>query len=222
MDAAESIELMDIHVHTPPKRLRKNLNLSLCIVCQLQTEHDFFSITTGKRYVVRTSPMYSRPCTIWGIWISYNSEEQNSWYYCTSAHELESQATWHRKCYIATTHPGKIKRAKKTSWRSCSKKQHFGNITSKGIGQLEKLILNWTKVKKMCGPLGQCDHHHCRTILSLFLLPTFFSRGYTCHMYMQCMQRTRRRYRFVKQWNLKSKTEYSNVSDRHLCHRCQI
>ena len=82
------------------------MDLSLCLVCQLQTDEELVENPSSYEHLVhsisiRASYREAKYVEIWANLKEYNSQELNL-----------KGATWHRKCYQEATHSGMIKRSK--------------------------------------------------------------------------------------------------------------
>ena len=82
------------------------MDLSRCIVCQLQTDEELVENPSSYEHFVhsisvRASYREAKYVEIWANLKEYNSQELNL-----------KKATWHRKCYQEATHSGMIKRSK--------------------------------------------------------------------------------------------------------------
>jgi len=83
-----------------------SMDLSLCLVCQLQTDEELVENPSSHEHLVhsislRASYRETKYVEIWANLKEYNSQELNL-----------KEATWHRKCYQEATHSGMIKRSK--------------------------------------------------------------------------------------------------------------
>ena len=83
-----------------------SMDLSLCLVCQLQTDEELVENPSSYEHLVhsislRASYREAKYVEIWANLKEYNSQELNL-----------KGATWHRKCYQAATHSEMIKRSK--------------------------------------------------------------------------------------------------------------
>ena len=78
------------------------MDLSLCLVCQLQTDEELMENPSSHEHLVHSiSYREAKYVEIWANVKNYNSQELNL-----------KEATWHRKCYQEATHSGMIKRSK--------------------------------------------------------------------------------------------------------------